>query len=207
MFYRHVESKPETMKKEMLMLAVLVIFGFTACEKQMIDDDLQVESLNPVSGNELKSAHSESGNQPGLLNYTAHLSGEAEVPSNDSRATGQAFFKLNKDGDALSYTLIVAHIENVRMAHIHLAPAGENGPVTAWLYPSGPPAQLIPGFYNGILQKGMITSSDLVGPLAGRDLSDLLDMLQNGGAYVNVHTNQYPGGEIRGQVSGNGFTR
>jgi hypothetical protein len=135
-------------------------------------------------------------------NYRTHLAGRFEVPVNDSRAQGQAIFQLNRAGDELSYRLIVSNIENVTMAHIHLAPADANGPVVAWLYPSMPPAQLIPGRFNGTLATGVITSANLVGPLAGSDLSDLVAAIEAGNAYVNVHTSQYPGGEVRGQISG-----
>lgn len=131
-------------------------------------------------------------------NFRTHLSSGEEVPTNDSKATGQAIFQLR--GDALHYKVIVANIENVTMAHIHLAPAGVNGPVVAWLYPDGPPAQLIPGRFNGILGEGVITSADLVGPLAGMTLADLVNAIKAGNTYVNVHTSQYPGGEIRGQI-------
>jgi hypothetical protein len=133
-------------------------------------------------------------------NFTAHLTGGAEVPPVDTRATGQAIFRVVDDGMAIEYRLIVANIENVSMAHIHLAPAGVNGPVVAWLYPSAPPPQLIPGRFSGVLATGTITADDLVGPLAGQPLSVLIDYLVDGGAYVNVHTSQYPGGEVRGQI-------
>jgi len=133
-------------------------------------------------------------------NFTAHLSGGQEVPSADTNATGQAIFKLSKDGTRLDYRVIVANIENVTMAHIHLAPAGANGPVVVWLYPEGPPPQRIEGRTQGTLAQGTITEGDLVGPLAGQRLADLLDELVAGNAYVNVHTSQYPAGEIRGQI-------
>ena len=100
----------------------------------------------------------------------------------------------------LHYTLIASNIENVLQSHIHLAPAGVNGPVVVWLYPSSPPAVLIPGRFSGVLAEGTITADDLVGPLAGQPLSSLIDEITAGNAYVNVHTSQYPGGEIRGQI-------
>jgi hypothetical protein len=133
-------------------------------------------------------------------NFRTHLTGDEEVPANDSRAQGQAIFQLSKDGTAIEYKLIVANIENVTQAHIHLAPAGVNGPIVVWLYPSAPPAQLIPGRSQGALAEGTITEAQFVGPLAGQPLSALLDALHNGTAYVNVHTSQYPPGEIRGQI-------
>ena len=118
----------------------------------------------------------------------------------DTLAQGQAIFQFNQAGDELHYKLIVANIENVRMSHIHMAPAGQNGSVVAWLYPDGPPPQLIPGRFDGVLATGMITSADLVGPLAGMTLDDLRAAMEAGNTYVNVHTVQNPGGEVRGQI-------
>jgi hypothetical protein len=132
--------------------------------------------------------------------FMTHLTGDEEVPPNESKAQGMAILKLSEDGTELNYKLIVANIENVAQAHIHVAPVGENGPIVAWLYPSAPPAQLIPGRSNGVLAEGTITDADLVGPLAGMTLEDLLDEMRSGNTYVNVHTSQLPGGEIRGQV-------
>lgn len=133
-------------------------------------------------------------------NFTAHLSGDEEVPAVETRATGQAIFKLDKDGDAVHYRLNVANIENVTMAHIHNAEAGENGPVVVWLYPDDPPPQLIEGRTQGTLATGTITEDDLVGPLAGGSLDDLLELMTDDEAYVNVHTEQHPPGEVRGQI-------
>jgi hypothetical protein len=133
-------------------------------------------------------------------NFRAHLSGSEEVPPVDTRAQGQAVFRLSADGTELHFKLIVANIENVTQAHIHLAPAGANGPVVVWLYPDAPPAQLIPGRFNGVLAEGVITEANLVGQLAGQELSALIDELEAGNAYVNVHTSQFPPGEVRGQI-------
>ena len=133
-------------------------------------------------------------------NFTAHLSGDNEVPARETLAQGQAWFRLDKEGTELSYRLIAANIENILQAHIHLAPAGVNGSVVAWMYPSAPPATLIPGRFDGVLAKGTISAANLVGPLAGHPLADLVAAMQSGGTYVNVHTVQYPGGEIRGQI-------
>jgi hypothetical protein len=137
---------------------------------------------------------------PESRHFHAHLTGDEEVPPRDTRAQGNAIFKLSKDGTELEYKLIVANIENVTQAHIHLAPAGQNGWIVVWLYPEGPPAQLIPGRSSGPLGTGVITADDLVGPLAGGSLEDLTEALRAGNGYVNVHTSQFPPGEIRGQV-------
>lgn len=135
-------------------------------------------------------------------NFRAHLSGDEEVPTAvDTRATGQATFQLSKDGESLTYRLNVANIEDVMMAHIHNAAAGQNGGVVVWLYPSeGPDPLLIPGRTQGTLAQGTITTGDLVGSLAGADLEDLVAEMRAGNTYVNVHTQGHGPGEIRGQI-------
>jgi hypothetical protein len=154
-------------------------------------------------------------------NFGTPLSAREEVmPAgvvNDSNARGSAVFQLSADGTELSYKLIVANISNVFQAHIHRAPAGVNGPIVVWLYPSTAPSPgpLGGGRIDGVIADGVITSANLVGPLAGQPLSALLDLLGNAGAYVNVHTNDgvapintgpgdFPGGEIRGQAEQRG---
>jgi hypothetical protein len=47
---------------------------------------------------------------------------------------------------------------------------------------------------------GTITSVDLKGPLAGKQIADLIRLIEDGKAYVNVHTHQNSNGEIRGQL-------
>jgi len=133
-------------------------------------------------------------------NFRAHLSGDEEVADVETLAQGQFVLQLSKDGSELVFLLIVANIEDVLQAHIHLAPEGVNGPIVAWLYPSGPPPMLIPGRSDGILATGVILEEDLVGPLAGMSLDDLVAAMRAGLTYVNVHTLGFGGGEIRGQI-------
>lgn len=149
---------------------------------------------------------------PGARNFVAHLDGGAEVPSNSSIATGQAIFQLSADENELSFRLIVANIENAVAAHIHLAPAGSNGGVVAFLYGPVAPGG---GRIDGVIATGTITAANLVGPLAGQEMAVLVASLRGGGAYVNVHTNDgipptatgpgdLPAGEIRGQIKAAG---
>jgi len=107
---------------------------------------------------------------------------------------------LAADGTTLSYKLLVANIQDVTQAHIHLAPPGVPGLIIAWLYPAAPPALHIPGGFQGVLAEDVITADDLVGPLDGQPLSALVEAIRSGGAYANVHTVQFPPGEIRGQI-------
>jgi CHRD domain len=83
------------------------------------------------------------------------------------------------------------------MAHIHSGKAGENGPVVVWLYNSTTPS----GPINGMLSQGNTTANDLVGPLKGKQMSDLVKLINDGQAYANIHTESNPKGEIRGQIS------
>lgn len=129
-------------------------------------------------------------------NPKAHLSGSNEVPPVETDAQGEVQFRVNEDGSEMSYTLIVANIENVAAAHIHSGAVGVNGPVVVQLF-GGPTTS---GRTNGILAEGTITAADLTGPLSGMTMGDLLELINTGGAYVNVHTVANPSGEIRGQL-------
>ena len=129
--------------------------------------------------------------------WVAPLSGSQEVPPVDTNATGVAKFKLSKDGDSISYKLNVANIDNVTQAHIHLGQAGTNGGVVAFLFgPVFPDGVTV----NGTLVEGVLTAADLRGALVGATIADLIDELESGNAYVNVHTVANPPGEIRGQI-------
>jgi hypothetical protein len=140
--------------------------------------------------------------------YRARLSGSEEVPARDTRAHGQAMFDLSRDSTQITFRLQVANIENVVAAHIHLAARGVNGGVVVSLYGPAAPGG---GRSNGVLATGTITAADLTGALAGQPLTALLDAMNSGNTYVNVHTNDGQGdtntgpgdfadGEIRGQI-------
>jgi hypothetical protein len=141
-----------------------------------------------------------------VLNYRAHLSGRYEIPFVvDTQAQGQALFQMKDDGTGMSYKVNVANLENITMAHIHRLPASGtgNGPIIAWLYPSAPPAVLIPGTTNGTLAEGVLTDMNVVLDYNGdgvKDLKDVVDAIEAGDTYVNVHTQANPGGEIHGPV-------
>jgi CHRD domain len=118
--------------------------------------------------------------------FTAKLSGKDEVPPVNTQASGMATFQPSSDGKEVNYDLSTSNLQGFMMAHIHQGKAGENG-------------QPVAGLQMG---KGKITSSDLQGPLAGKQISDLVNLMKSGGAYTNVHTQQNQNGEIRGQISG-----
>ena len=177
-------------------MRVLRAGGLTLCLALVAGcADTPETPLSPAAVDVPVFIHGEGADPAGTSNYRTHLKGRNEVPSNTSRAQGQAIFKLAPDGDALHYKLIVANIHDVTQAHIHLAPAGANGPVVAFL--SG--FELIPGRFSGVLATGTITASDVVGPLAG-SMEALASAIEAGNAYVNVHTAGRPPSEVRGQI-------
>lgn len=168
---------------------------------------------SPASHNGTANANANGGN------FGTPLSAAEEVmPTgviNESQARGSAIFQLNRNGTTVSYQLIVANIENVTQAHIHIGPFGVNGPITVWLYPSTSPPANPPGGgrIDGVIATGTFTAANFIGPLAGQPMSALLAAIQAGNAYVNVHTTldainpptntgpgDFPGGEIRGQI-------
>ena len=54
---------------------------------------------------------------------------------------------------------------------------------------------------NEVSESGTITADKLEGPMAGKQISDLVTAGANGTLYVNIHTEQHPNGEIHGQVT------
>ena len=145
--------------------------------------------------------------------HVVPVNGQEEVPTRNTQATGRAIFHVATDGQSIGYTLEVSNIRNAFQGHIHIAPAGQNGGIVVWLYPStaavaGPVGG---GPLDGLIAKGVITQANLVGGMVGQPLSALIDAINAGNAYVNIHTNDgvaptdtgpgdFPGGEIRGQI-------
>jgi hypothetical protein len=108
------------------------------------------------------------------------------LPQTATRAQGQGTFKFIKDSGGLSFKLMVANIENVTQAHIHLAPVGEDGRAVVRLYHSETRAQLIRNVFNGVLAEGVITDADFL--VENFTLVDLIKEINDGNAYVNVST-------------------
>ncbi|HET7243113.1 MAG TPA: CHRD domain-containing protein, partial [Nitrososphaeraceae archaeon] len=131
--------------------------------------------------------------------FSATLSGSDEVPPTESNSTGTAKFQVNENNSQVSYWVNITGIKKVNQAHIHNGTTGENGDIVVTLSKgksakgNDRPPQI--GF------AGNITKDDLQGPLKDKDISDLVSLMSAGNAYVNVHTDKYPDGAIRGQVT------
>jgi len=138
-------------------------------------------------------------------NFSATLSGADEVPPVPTTATGSATLSVN--GDQIVYTVNATGLQNAVVAHIHIAPQGENGPVRLNLCGTGAP---LPACVSGTGVLATGSNGVTVGTPA-ITFDSLVSAMRSGGAYVNVHTddgvgaqNTGPGdmatGEIRGQV-------
>jgi hypothetical protein len=134
--------------------------------------------------------------QQGNQDFDVILTGAAEVPPVQTSASGFAELGVLDGGNRMEYDIIVINIDRVTQAHIHQGSSSEAGPVIATLFNASTPT----GPTTGELTDGFITSANLEGPLQGKQLSDLIALMQNGQAYVNVHTEQNPDGEIRGTI-------
>ena len=177
------------MKYITILLAVMTLLSFGFSNKEAEPLYNKINSQTPAK-KLLKSS----------TDFQADLNGGEEVPPVKTKAQGEATFNLSKDGDSIHYKITVSNLENVNMAHIHQGAFGKNGPIVVWLYPSEPSAKLISGKTDGVLAEGAITSANLAGPLKGKTITDLLNDIKSGNAYVNVHTLQNAAGEIRGQI-------
>jgi hypothetical protein len=111
-------------------------------------------------------------------------------------ASAQASFWLSRNGLMLRYVLDVEDIKDATQAHIHMVKDDQPGEPVAFLF-KGPEKK---GAFTGILAQGTITAAELMGPLKGKPLSDLVDALDNGGAMVVVHTTAAPAGALDGFI-------
>ena len=116
-------------------------------------------------------AEKEVGGRP----LTATLTGAAEVGDGDPDGMGMAELTVNPGQGTICYTITATNIDPVTGVHIHEAPAGENGPVV----------------------RALSFGSDCV--VVSREFAQ--DLLKNpADYYINVHTDAFPGGAVRGQL-------
>jgi len=115
--------------------------------------------------------------------YKAALTaGQVTPPVKGAKPGASGTFKATLTGTKLKWTLTYAHLTGPAVAaHIHLGAKGKNGIALVAL--CAPCKSPISGTANSV--------TDDVGAL-----------MLKAGAYVNVHTNKNPEGEIRGEITG-----
>lgn len=137
--------------------------------------------------------------------YEADLSGSKEVPSVSSGVTGYAGVWIgDNDGEGTNYWLDVFDGEEVTAAHLHCAPSGKNGPVVVGLFEDEDGVDVDGRLAESSIDDGDIESSgedcdDTIG-YEINNLNDLINAIEDGDIYVNVHTEEYPNGAARGQL-------
>lgn len=111
------------------------------------------------------------------LEYTANLTADAEVPPTESSATGTANVIVDTENMTVSWKVMVEDLSgDPTAAHIH-GPAGNDE--------NAPP---------------VINMSDFISEGKADITEEQISELEAGNYYVNVHTEKYPKGEIRGQL-------
>ena len=150
-----------------------------------------------------------------ILVFTTTLSGANEVPPVASPGTGTAVVTV----DTVANTMIVsANFSGLLTTTASGAPSGTTAAHIHCCTPPGANAMVatttpsFPGFPLGVTSGTFLNTFDLTlaptynsafvtaqGGLANARVV-FLTGLQNGQTYFNIHTNAFPGGEIRGQL-------
>jgi hypothetical protein len=147
--------------------------------------------------------------------FRARFRGLDENPSINTDASGSLRVQIHGSGSnaTIDYTLTYTGLAApVTQSHIHFANARVNGGIVIWLCQtaaSPAPASVAavtptcPGPSGGTVTR-TVHPSDVVavtaqGVTAG-DLQSVIDAMREGATYGNVHSQQFPGGEIRGQL-------
>lgn len=119
--------------------------------------------------------------EAGPVTFELNLNGGNEVPPVEGPASGLARLTFDADTNELTWVVFVRGISGgaITASHIHLAPAGSNGPVIIFI--SAVPFSTVGG--SVILTDEQLTD------------------LKAGNLYINVHSQDNPGGVLRGQLS------
>jgi CHRD domain len=138
--------------------------------------------------------------------FSANLVGANEVPSINTAGTGE--FRMQIVGSDINFSLSFSDLSsNLTVAHLHFADSKVAGGVMIFLCGGGGQPNC-PAATSGTIT-GTITAANVTGPttqgIAVGDLDSALEAVRSGLAYANMHTVNFAGGEIRGQVHrGNG---
>ena len=127
----------------------------------------------------------------GPVNYATELRGSNEVPPNASTAFGSSFLTLDTINSSLTWEVNTSGIgNNATLSHIHRGPAGVSGSVIINFATSA--SQIPNGRTSGTIDVSSLPAADLTALASGSTAN---------GYYVNVHSQAFPAGEIRGQLA------
>jgi hypothetical protein len=137
----------------------------------------------------------------------AQLSGFEEVPALSTAGHGVFEAMLSNDGEEMEFELRYDALEGqVLQSHLHLGQPGVNGGISIFLCsnlgngPAGTPACPAPP----ATVSGTLSAAGVLGPvgqgIAPGEWEEVRRAIREGAVYVNVHSDLFPGGEIRGQL-------
>jgi CHRD domain len=149
-----------------------------------------------ITGSGEATTSSTSAGAPAAVTYTADLGGGNEIPPLTSAASGTLTLTVAADGASVGYVLQVNSIISLTVARLHEGKTGATGATIFTIY-GGPTKS---GLYTGTIAEGSFTASDLVGPLKGKTIDDLVGLIEANSVYLHVGTKAHPKGEIRGQL-------
>ena len=129
------------------------------------------------------------------VDFTSTLNGANERPDPvDTPATGTATGQLTGDPGLFVFTYSIQYsglTGPATVGHIHDPGAAASEPFTEAV---GPPVHDLPSLDSPI--NGVWSYTDLAQPLT----DELAAALQAGRLYINIHSDLFPNGEIRGQL-------
>jgi CHRD domain-containing protein len=132
---------------------------------------------------------------------SSRMTSYQEVPSVSTNGTGK--FQAKIKGSTIEYKLTYSGLSgSAVVAHIHFGQVGVNGGVAAFLCGGGSkPA--CPSGTSGTVS-GTIVAADVLGPtvqgIGAGEIGELIAAMRAGVTYANVHTGNFPNGELRGQI-------
>jgi hypothetical protein len=158
-----------------------LVFGLAACSSS--DDDVMTPPIDGGDGMTDDDPVQETVNTDGTSTFIVPLSAEQEVPAVDLElATGEGNLSIDRATGAISGSVTVSDLSGqAQTAHIHSGLGGSNGGAL-------------------VVLAGNDDGSEWTVPADSVLDADALIALGNGGLYLNVHTTDNPGGEVRGQI-------
>jgi len=128
----------------------------------------------------------------------ATLNGGEETPILNTGAVGTAEVSVDVANQEILVTLRVFNAPTPTTAgHIHIGPVGIAGPVVINF-----PEALVGRTGDFAMTFRVGPPQFVARPAIGiNTMEDAMQAILNGNSYVNIHTQQFPGGEIRGQLN------